>query len=56
MSRARNPSVIEGLRQAGFLNEPTLNKLEQYWLEEIRNRPGDIVGVIRPAFTLNVND
>ena len=55
MSRARNPSVIEGL--AGRLPQrPTLNKLEQYWLEEIRNRPGDIVGVIRPAFTLNVNE
>lgn len=56
MSRGRNPSVVEGLRQAGFLNEAVLNKLEQYWLEEIRNRPGDVVGVIRPAFTLSVNE
>jgi L-asparaginase II len=53
--RARNPAVIEGLRQAGFLPEDSLNKLESYWLEEVRNRPGDVVGVIRPAFTLIVS-
>jgi L-asparaginase II len=53
MGRARNPAIIEGLRQAGFLDEDTLNKLEIYWMEEVRNRPGDVVGVIRPAFTLN---
>lgn len=52
--RARNPSVIEGLRQAGMLTEEALNKLEMYWVEEIRNRPGDIVGMVRPAFTLQV--
>lgn len=51
--RARNPAVIEALRQAGFLDEQTLNKLESYWLEEVRNRPGDVVGMVRPAFTLN---
>jgi L-asparaginase II len=53
--RARNPAVIEGLRQAGFLTEESLNRLEQYWLEEIRNRPGDVVGMVRPAFTLSVS-
>jgi hypothetical protein len=53
--RARNPAIIEGLRQAGFLTEDSLNMLEQYWLEEVRNRPGDVVGVVRPAFTLSVN-
>lgn len=53
--RARNPAIIEGLRQAGFLSESSLNKLEQYWLEEVRNRPGDVVGVVRPAFTLSVS-
>ena len=52
--RARNPSVTEGLRQAGMLTEDALNKLEMYWVEEIRNRPGDIVGLVRPAFTLQV--
>ncbi|MBF6611727.1 MAG: asparaginase [Chloroflexi bacterium] len=52
--RARNPSVVEGLRQAGLLDEETLNKLELYWMEEVRNRPGDVVGVVRPAFTLSV--
>jgi L-asparaginase II len=51
--RARNPAVIEGLRQAGLVTEETLNKLEGYWLEEVRNRPGDVVGVVRPAFTLS---
>jgi L-asparaginase II len=51
--RARNPAVVEGLRQAGFLTEDSLNRLEQYWLEEVRNRPGDVVGMIRPAFTLS---
>ncbi|MEA2574550.1 MAG: hypothetical protein QOH93_1848 [Chloroflexia bacterium] len=52
--RARNPSVTEGLRQTGMLNEDALNKLEMYWVEEIRNRPGDVVGMVRPAFTLSV--
>ncbi|HUP27656.1 MAG TPA: asparaginase [Chloroflexia bacterium] len=52
-SRARDPSVTEGLRQAGMLSEDALNKLERYWLEEVRNRPGDVVGVLRPAFTLS---
>jgi len=50
--RARNPAIVEGLRQAGFLDEPALNMLEKYWMEEIRNRPGDVVGLVRPAFTL----
>ncbi len=52
--RARNPSVTEGLRQTGMLGEEALNKLEMYWVEEIRNRPGDVVGMVRPAFTLSV--
>jgi L-asparaginase II len=51
--RARNPAVVEGLRQAGFLDEDALNKLESYWMEEVRNRPGDVVGMVRPAFTLS---
>jgi L-asparaginase II len=51
--RARNPAIIEGLRQAGFLDEDALNKLENYWMEEVRNRPGDVVGMVRPAFTLS---
>ena len=51
--RARNPAIIEGLRQAGFLDEDALNKLENYWMEEIHNRPGDVVGMVRPAFTLS---
>ncbi|HEX8597898.1 MAG TPA: asparaginase [Chloroflexia bacterium] len=52
--RARNPSVTEGLRQTGMLTEDALNKLEMYWVEEIRNRPGDVVGMVRPAFTLSL--
>ncbi|HEX8218865.1 MAG TPA: asparaginase [Chloroflexia bacterium] len=52
--RARNPSVTEGLRQTAMLTEEALNKLETYWVEEIRNRPGDVVGMVRPAFTLSV--
>lgn len=51
--RARNPAVTEGLRQCGMLSEDALNKLETYWVEEIRNRPGDLVGLVRPAFTLD---
>jgi len=54
--RARNPAVIEGLRQAGMVTEDSLNKLEGYWFEEVRNRPGDVVGVVRPAFTLSAAD
>jgi L-asparaginase II len=52
--RARKPASVEGLRQAGFLDEGALSKLEAYWMEEIRNRPGDVVGMVRPAFTLSV--
>ena len=55
MGRARNPAVIEALRQAGFLDEDALNKLENYWMEEVRNRPGEVVGMIRPAFTLSMS-
>jgi L-asparaginase II len=51
--RARNPAIVEALRQADFLHEDALNKLEKYWMEEVRNRPGDVVGVVRPAFTLS---
>jgi L-asparaginase II len=51
--RARNPATMESLRQAGFLDEDQLNKLENYWMEEVRNRPGDVVGMVQPAFTLN---
>lgn len=53
--RALNPAIIEGLRQAGFLTEEMLNKLDKYWLEEIRNHSGDVVGMVRPAFTLGIN-
>ncbi|HET9493101.1 MAG TPA: asparaginase [Chloroflexia bacterium] len=55
MGRARNPAVVEGLRQAGLLDEEALGKLEKYWMEEVRNRPGDIVGMVRPAFTLSTS-
>ena len=51
--RARNPAVVEGLRQAGLLDEGALGHLEKYWMEEVRNRPGDTVGMVRPAFTLS---
>jgi L-asparaginase II len=53
MGRARNPAVIEALRQAGFLEEEALGHLENYWMEEVRNRPGEVVGMVRPAFTLS---
>lgn len=50
--RARNPAVTEGLRQSGMLTEGALNRLGMYRVEEIRNRLGDVVGVVRPAFIL----
>ena len=53
--RARNPAIVEGLRQAGFLGEDALSKLENYWMEEVRNRPGEVVGMVRPAFTLSTS-
>ncbi len=53
--RARRPAVVEGLRQAGMLDEDALDKLDKYWMEEIRNRPGDVVGMVRPAFTLSAS-
>jgi L-asparaginase II len=53
--RALNPAIIEGLRQAGFLTEDALNMLDSYWQGEVRNHVGDVVGMVRPAFTLSVN-
>ena len=53
--RALNPAIIEGLRQAGFLTETTPNKLDKYWLEDVRNTSGDVVGMVRPPFTLRFN-
>jgi L-asparaginase II len=50
--RARNPAVMEGLRQAGLLDGDALARLEQYRTDKVRNRPGDVVGEVRPAFTL----
>ncbi len=54
INRARNPATMEGLRQSGLLSEETVDKLESYWMEEVRNRPGDVVGMVRPAFTLDM--
>jgi L-asparaginase II len=52
--RARRPAAAEALRQAGFLDEHALDKLEPYLTEEVRNRPGDVVGAVHPAFTLSM--
>jgi L-asparaginase len=52
--RARRPAALEALRQAGFLDAHALDKLDPYRIEEVRNRPGDLVGTVRPAFTLGM--
>jgi len=50
--RARDPVVIEVLRQLGLLNEPGLEKLAQYTHVNIINHRTLIVGEVRTCFLL----
>ena len=51
--RARPTAVIEALRQLGVLGSAGLQGLSRYARFSINNRPGDVVGEVRPAFALN---
>lgn len=50
--RARPPVVIETLRQLGVLRDESLEAVARYAFFPIVNRPGDVVGEVRPSFTL----
>ena len=51
--RARPTVVIESLRQLGVLNGESLNAFARYARFAVRNRRGDVVGEVQPAFNLN---
>ena len=50
--RARPTVVIEALRQLGVLYDESLDAVSQYARFPIRNRRGDAVGEVTPAFDL----
>lgn len=51
-SRARPTVVIEALRQLGVLEGEALAALAHFARFPVKNRRGDLVGEVRPAFTL----
>ena len=53
--RARNPVVMEVLRQLSVLSESDMVKLEKYFQNEIVNHAGKIVGKIQTNFKLIFN-
>jgi L-asparaginase II len=50
--RARPTVVIEALRQLGVLQDQALAKVAQFARFPVKNRRGDLVGEVRPAFDL----
>lgn len=50
--RARPTVVIETLRQLGVLRDASLEAVSRYAFFPVKNRPGDVVGEVRAAFTL----
>jgi L-asparaginase II len=50
--RARPTVVIEALRQLGVLNDEPLEAVASYSRFPVKNRRGDMVGEVRPAFEL----
>ncbi len=50
--RARPTAVIEALRQLDVLTDDAISLVAMYSRFTIRNRRGDIVGEVRPAFNL----
>jgi L-asparaginase II len=55
VGRIRNLVAVEVLRQLGVLDQSILEKLSAYRDVELKNHRGIRVGVIRPAFQLQVN-
>lgn len=54
--RARPVAVIETLRQLGVLRDESLEAVSRYAFFPVKNRPGNVVGEVRPAFTLKTPD
>ena len=50
--RARPTVVVETLRQLGVLRDESLEAVSRYAFFPVKNRPGDVVGEVRAAFTL----
>jgi L-asparaginase II len=53
--RVRAMVVSESLRQLGVLNADDLHQLTHWRDRDVKNRRGDIVGHIGPAFRLEMN-
>lgn len=51
--RAVAPAMIEALRQIGVLPADILHALRKFHQPEVVNRRGEVVGTLRPVFTLN---
>ncbi|MHB8584703.1 MAG: asparaginase [Thermoplasmatota archaeon] len=51
-SRARDPGIVEALRQLGWVEPRALEVLGDYWRPTLRNWNGLTVGRIEPAFQL----
>ena len=52
--RARPTVVIESLHQLGVLSDDARDAVAKYAFFPIRNRRGEVVGEVHPAFSLNV--
>ena len=50
--RARPTVTIESLRQLGVLRDQSLEHVARYAFFPVKNRPGEVVGEIRPSFSL----
>jgi L-asparaginase II len=50
--RARPTVVVETLRQLGVLRDASLEAVSGYAFFPVKNRPGNVVGEVRAAFTL----
>jgi len=53
-TRALGPAVIEVLDQLGLLNEEEKGRLASHARRQLKNYRGEIIGEIRPAFTLDI--
>jgi L-asparaginase II len=50
--RARPTVVVETLRQLGVLRDESLEAVSRFAFFPVKNRPGNVVGEVRAAFTL----
>ena len=54
-ARASHPATVEVLRALGALSDEQLSRLREYARPEVRNPSGDLVGTIKPVFTVGAS-